>query len=377
MFEIDKINDIDTNRLKSRLVVSILTITVVSLVLLMPSVYATHSSVTTALNSDTDVNFRDISFFRVPPAPSQIATISVDDSTAGNGFITITVEEVDKNLRLDKVDSVNVDVINSFGTHSVVLLESDTNTGTFSGRVNLVLSSSTGNNVQVGDTLDPLDFSYDPEPQSVGRFFAELGGVTGDGTVEISDYTEIVDKELYNCDFKLATLPVFVDLEGGAAVSDITVTLSYENANLASLPAPFGFPDPSFLQVLYAPHGTTSFQSLTGFAAGGIDLSGHSPIGVQPRSVTSLIQPPNPEGDYALGFASAICPGGGGGGLVRPGLVVNVLAGSGSIASFFSGFGGGGGGTAVPLITGSTLFLEPEAGITLLEEKLFPLVLQM
>ena len=43
--------------------------------------------------------------------------------------------------------------------------------------------------------------------------------------------------------------------------------------------------------------------------------------------------------------------GGGGGGLVRPGLVVNVLAGAGSIAGFF---GGGGGGSAVPLITGSS-----------------------
>jgi len=63
------------------------------------------------------------------------------------------------------------------------------------------------------------------------------------------------------------------------------------------------------------------------------------------------------------GFA----PGGGGGGLVRPGLVVNVLAGASSIAGIF---GGGGGGTAVPLITGSTLFLEPKAGITQLGEGL-------
>jgi len=53
--------------------------------------------------------------------------------------------------------------------------------------------------------------------------------------------------------------------------------------------------------------------------------------------------------------------GGGGGGLVRPGLVVNVLAGAGAISGLF---GGGGSGSAVPLITGSTLFLEPQAGIT-------------
>jgi len=66
------------------------------------------------------------------------------------------------------------------------------------------------------------------------------------------------------------------------------------------------------------------------------------------KTVTSTLQPGDAfsgaqqEGQYAVAAFCDCSPGGGGGGLVRPGLVVNVLAGSGSLVGLFTGGSGGG-----------------------------------
>ncbi len=79
-----------------------------------------------------------------------------------------------------------------------------------------------------------------------------------------------------------------------------------------------------------------------------------------PNGDTNMLFSYNPVVEFTV--RDSIGAGGGGGGLVRGGLVVNVLAGAGFSVGLFSG--GGGGGSAVPLITGSSLILEPQAGIT-------------
>jgi len=126
----------------------------------------------------------------------------------------------------------------------------------------------------------------------------------------------------------------------------MTVTISYANTELRDSTV---LDNPNFedLEVVYRSAEGTSFISLTN------NLDGHNPVA---QTITSQLPPQqfttifptgsNGNGQYALGInldpnAQGTCFGGGGGGLVRPGLVVNALGG-------ISAALGGGGGSGPP-----------------------------
>jgi len=141
---------------------------------LIPMVNADHDTVEKSLDDGlNEIFFRDIS-----NTNPQTSSLDVDSSTSNAGFVTVTVSDPDANLDLDDIDAVTAfaGVISLSGltrTTPINLPESGFNSGIFTSTVDLVLSSATGNQVEVnfGDTLS---FSYLPEPDHVGRLFAEI-----------------------------------------------------------------------------------------------------------------------------------------------------------------------------------------------------------
>jgi len=123
----------------------------------------------------------------------QSATVSVDTSTVKAGFITVILEEKDANLQSGPNsfpethpffrDGVEMRFSSVRSTSSgqetveVKLTETDANSGLFTGRVDIGTGPTTDERLQLG-LGDDITVLYKPEPQGVGRFTAEYGGVT-------------------------------------------------------------------------------------------------------------------------------------------------------------------------------------------------------
>jgi len=282
------------------------------------------------------VSFRDSTNIML-----QSSTISLDTSSVKAGFVTIIVQEKDANL-----DSSGIDVVLSSATSTssgsekatVELSETSEDSGTFSGKLFVSTSGPTS-----GDTLelglgDAISVFYDPEPLSVGRFSAEIDVTSGSGTVVLSE--EIIEKKSdVACPAVLFTHPVEVSLSPGVSASSISTTLQFANSS----PGNNKF---FTTEMLYKPPGSPFWESLTpqGAVFGPPFFQDNSKHDFDAMTISNVLQPSTGiiEGQYALGFLSGGCSGGGGGGLVRPGLVVNALAGAGSIIGLFTGGSGGG-----------------------------------
>ena len=347
---------------KNILIVSILVISLASLVVI-PTVYALHpagnDSVTKIITAaEKEISIRDIFNNNKQVDPHSFTEKLSEDSVATvekniifNGFgATLSVKITDEDANLD---GSALDVILSSATTTTSglvetefeLTETDVDSGMF--KAELILSSSTGVGKLQYQNNDDISILYEPEPWGVGRFFAVFDGITSSPEVTLTDV--IIDKKFPCNQWDIVTHPVQLSITPGTGtIDDAIVTINFANR--------WSVADFGVLEVLRRADGESHFAPLGGKL-----------INIPNNQIQSTVSPANVEGQYALGFDSG-CSGGGGGGLVRPGLVVNVLAGAGAVSSIFSGLGGGGGGTAVPLITGSSLFLEPEAGITLLGE---------
>jgi len=69
---------------------------------------------------------------------------------------------------------------------TAILTETGVNTGMFTGPIQIGLSSTTGDTLELG-LGDDISIFYEPEPIGVGRFSAELTGTGTSGKVELSD----------------------------------------------------------------------------------------------------------------------------------------------------------------------------------------------
>jgi len=359
-----------TNSAMSISLVSILVLSIISVGFLLPQVIALHGQdpgVTKSLMADSNiVSFRDSTNMLLGSA-----TVSVDASTIKAGFFSIIVEEEDSNL-----DSTAIDVIFSSATSTSSQLEmppgvattemSETgpDTGVFSGTINAIRGGPTeGNNLNLG-LGDEVTVLYFPEPSSpdsmmmdpatsevipngLGRLTADIDGGTDPGTVTMTDF--LINTALRSdrvCPAILVTHPIDLQISDSDA-DEITVTISYANAVLDGI-------DPDDLVIVHR-DSTPGVEPGTGFV---FDLGGiHDSVAKtitserQPTDTGNFISPPpcptckseTISGQYTLGLIDGGgCFGGGGGGLVRPGLVVNALAGSGSLIGLFSGGSGGG-----------------------------------
>jgi len=350
--------------------VLLLVVTIVALTTL-PNVIADHDTLVFTQNSDPkEIHFRDVS-----NKDPQSSSVEVDISTILEGFFTVWVTDKDANLDLNGIDSVSLFANVEGRTSPILLSESGTNSGEFHGEVEISLFGSTLNVVQLLEG-ESMDIIYDPEPEPVGRFLAQLSGINDPGIVEVSDVI-ITNKAQVSCARTLVTHPVRLEF-AGPPPDDIFVTLSYANG------ADIGRAGVLNLQMLYAPFVpgdvTFVFESLTPVlipgpnALGGtLDLSGHSDFKDFPptigddRQITNVLQPPSPEGMYAIGYKDNGCSGGGGGGVAKAGFVVQTVAGIGAIQGLAGFFGSGSiNGGLAPTITGSFFSSGPDPSFTLL-----------
>jgi len=267
----------------------------------------------------------------------QSSTVSLDTSTIKAGFITIIVEEEDANLDPSSNDVVIASATSTSSAPIEVtaeLTETSVDSGTFTGPLNVGPGPTTDDTLQLllGDEISVF---YDPETPGVSRFSATFDVTSMGGSVTLSDVIPVNSDQF--CPDVLVTLPVVVDLADGTTADPSTakITTSYANADL-------GTREPFTIKMLYKADGDAFFISLTprqNMFTTTLDTSEHD---FDAKTITNIDSPPQVEGQYALGIEDLGCTGGGGGGLVRPGLVVNALAGSGSIIGLFTGGSGGG-----------------------------------
>jgi len=285
------------------------------------------------------ITFRDITAENTP------ITISATSDRFANLLILVT--DVDANLDILSEDVTEVCASSSADPEaitSVTLIEDDLSTGFFSGSITLHSSTTTSSNLEFAQG-DTVELFYNPEgevctsteeevsetdPLPLARVSAILTGVAGGSpSYTFSDYIVSDDSTRSDavCPFTVVVEPVQLDLAPETTASEITITISYENAELGD---PALFP-PGFLKMA---HRTSEFAGFSELA---------STIDFSEKTLTSTVQPPTIEGQYVIGFNTG-CFGGGGGGLVRPSLVVNALAGIGS-------FGGAGNDGSPPKIS--------------------------
>lgn len=270
------------------------------------------------------------------------ATISIDRSVYRPGqFATVTISDFNANLDPAKIESITAKAnttTSGAASANVTLTETGTDTGVFVGSLGFTTGTTNGNIVQVG-AGDKLSIRYTPEP-ATARFKAELDDVSSSGTAQISDF--IVNDPNFatnNC-FTPVVHPINVTLVGTAiGPTGYTVTMSYANALLEPPVPP---QDTQLLQMYYKPVG--GGWTLVTFNAFG-DPGANDPVGMTITSDPGFLgNPPlTASGLFTIGFDNG-CSGGGGGGIVSPGLLLDALAGLGGAAENVitpPSFGGG------------------------------------
>jgi len=331
---------------KSILILSLIVVSLASIELFTQIVVANHTTLSTSLVSGTNtISFRDITLGN--------SSSTVEATRIGN-TLQITVNDPMANVNQLGADSITSSATSTTsGTAAASTILEEQNPGVFKGSITLSSSTTTSGSTLQAASDDDISVFYKPNPHQsfttsqflvqsdslgLSKMSIELTGVSGSGTLDMSDVTILSAADI-PCPSIAVLNPVQVDLTG-ATVSGVTVTVSYSNAFLGSNDPLFPF----FLKVLYRPGTSGSFTSLTPVdpsnTFSGLDISGHV---LADKTVASITQPSSVSGQYTLGFDDTGCSGGGGGGLVRPGLVVNALAGFAS--------GGGGGGLPGPTIS--------------------------
>lgn len=310
--------------IKTLIAISLI-ISVISIIEISPMlISAQELSKPISIGTNT-LTFRDINAENTP------ITISATSDRLRN--LTIQANDVDANLDIFSKDVTMICASSS--THPdanllVPLTETDSSTGLFSGTITLHSSTTTEGNLEY-DHGDLINLFYNPEgddcsifdvqvsetdPLPLARVSAILKGVTGSSpSYTFSDYIVSDDDTKSDgvCPINVVVEPVQLDLSPGTSASEIMLSISYENAILGD---PADFP-PYLLKMAYRPTPGSGFTELP------------STIDFDKKIITNSAQPPNVEGQYVIGFNTG-CTGGGGGGLVRPSLVVNALAGIGS-----------------------------------------------
>jgi len=302
------------------------------------SINAEHDTITKIVSpGDNIATIRDIS-----NTANTTQSVTLDGLLRPGQTIIVSVTDTDANLNSTGIETIAVTSNSTTSnplTATSILTESGANTGFYTGTLILSSSTTTGNTLQVS-TRDSFTVDYDAETQGVSRFSASFSGLTGSSSVTLGDFiVDTTSKSNNLCPIVTVTHPITMTVSGEANTKSVTVTMSYANAVLtgatqnSSPPIdPSLFP-PSLLKIGFR----TSDGDANGFLESiTVNTSAKTVTGTNDLSLTGASS-----GQYILGFDGG-CSGGGGGGLVSPGLVVNALAGIG-------GIGGGGSGGSAPL----------------------------
>jgi len=292
------------------------------------------SATNTSITSPITIDFRTISNTGTAD-DVQNSTVSFNKVTyfPGDTGAIITVNDANANVTSSAVDFITATVDGS----SLTLTESAVNSGIFSSTFT------------VGDT-DPTA-SYTPDPKNAIRAQIVLpSGFTGDLTFSDSIVSDSVAKAT-------GFFPVTTALKiTGTLNVQPEIFISYANSNFTGsggtfldlgmwyrepgeqfvrITLPFTGGDNNFIDT-----GAKTIKSKNSDDTG--SLTGGPGILTGPAPDGGWVGVTDYQGEYVLGVYTG-SPGGGGGGLVSPGLVVNALAGIGAIG------GGGGSGGSAPL----------------------------
>ncbi len=305
---------------------------------------------------DQTVSFRDLSDPSDTGDPQATVSIEFDKDSYHIGDTVVMTITFDSPANLDaaKIDTITADVVSTSDPLGiqVPLEESELNSGLFTGTFTITSAASSGNAIHVGSG-DSLGVFYDPPLAFAGRLqmtIPESSLITGGG-VRLSD--EPITSNDEDAGFGAIIDSIKVELVGATVggAGTATITMSYANAVILD---PIAFPEDQIC-MLHQENPDEAWETLTGPAAS-LDpldptVAAHNPVA---RTVTNVLQPGgqfgdgsfHPEGRYVLAFSCDTGSGGGAGGLVRPGLVLNVLAGIGFL-------GGGGPDHSPPSLVAS------------------------
>jgi len=312
------------------------------------NIFADHNTITKTFTSGIDkmISFRDIG--NTDPTVRNVTGTAVPEVE-----LTITVFDDSGDIdtgELDVVFASATSTTSGIATATATLTETGVNTGEFTGTITLSSGTTSGNVLEAGSTDEfslfytahPFDgfaeLTEDPsEILELARATATVDLTTG-GDITITDVTDNFDPvqfEINEC-IRPVLYPVEVTFSNGAslAATDVEVTISYANANLE------GQSGPGLLEMYY---------KMPGFGWALVRDSSNSGHDAIAETITSVpdeagFLAPVIEGQFLLAYDVG-CAGGGGGGLVRAGLVVNALAGISAAGA------GGGGGPPGPTVT--------------------------
>ena len=345
-----------------------LSVALLSFFVLMPINESFAAEITYTFDGSSKfVTFRD-----APPkgggAPSPPVTITVDniiDNKGGTG--TCSIFDFNANLDVLVEEFVNAEIIQPSSETTIVATETEISSAIFNGTFLVTDNFVLAEEVDDSDTVEIC--SYKPDhPINPARATIKIpSGFSGNLT--FSDTIISDNKAINSC-----IIPVIgaLKIEGTLNVQP-EIWISYENANFTGIAAgnnEFGLGmyykqgNQQFKQITFAiVEGDFEFLD-TKFNVGTIksknsgDTGTTSGPGILPAPDGGWAGVTDYQGEYVLAIAPG-CGGGGGGGLVRPSLVVNVLAGIGG-----GGFGGGAGGLP-PLVELSELVKYSLFGIPL------------
>jgi len=313
-----------------------------------------------ALSEGVMLSLRDITDQRTEVEVSGTADLQTNE-------LTISVTDPDADIHplvADVIFASATSTTSGADSATTTLTETGISSGIFttlpSDVITLSSSSSSGSNLETGDG-DQFKIFYPivssgPETapsQPNARMKSTFTGVSGTGDAVLSDFEINLATDI-PCPARAFLDPVDLDLTGTAAATGVTVTMSFANADLEGNPA-------NRIVMLYKAPAAGLYASLTpedlnNLPFTNLDISGHD---FAAKTITNVDQPSSVEGRYTLGIIDAGCSGGGGGGLVRPGLVVNALAGLSAAA------GGGGGGPPGPTVTLAAVALSDSGSETI------------
>jgi len=289
----------------------------IAVLFLLISIVPSETFATSVIYEDIDVlfiNFRNTSNLGSADDVED-AVITFDQETYEEGdtaVITITDANADVS---SKVDFIFATVSGS----SLSLTETTTDSGNFT------------RSITVGDDLE---VSYTPDAKTAARAKITISGFSGD--LEFSDVIENPNQIDGEC---IKPVTGTLKITGNLNVQP-TIRISYANANFTGIGG-----EENELRMYYRAPGQQAETITESLFENGNDQSyiSKSSKWIRSQNGGSVVSPggwvPTPTnyaGQYFLGSLDVSCSGGGGGGLVRPSLVVNALAGIGG-----GSFGGG------------------------------------
>ena len=289
------------------------------------------SEITYPVNPGSNtVQYRDIT--NTDPTPPLMFSFDKDSYNKGETAI-LTIEDFCANLDVTVPEFTNADIIQPSSTTTVEALETGDSTAVFDGDFE-VTDKITSIEISEDETENgDAMISYDSVGPECVRSKITLPLSTG-GNVHLND-EGFDENKIINAGIIPVTGAINVILEDGASFSSVpTVEISFANANLDD-----GNISILDLEMWHKAPGQ-NWEKITDSCNTKIAL--FKPCSFFDNTAKTITSDPTGEGfsgtdgqgAYVLLKNTGI-PGGGGGGLVRPSLVVNALA----------GIGGAGGGT--------------------------------